>query len=142
MFTLPYRSGTLRAAGIENGQEVETRELSTASEAYGIRLTADRSEISADGQDLSFVTVEIVDREGNVVPQAGDRVSFELKGEGILAAVGNADLKDEDSYVGNSRKVWKGRAILVVKSTRESGTIRIKASAPGLRSSSATIKTR
>ena len=142
VFTLPYRSGTLRAAGIENGQEVETRELSTASDAYGIRLTADRSEISADGQDLSFVTVEIVDREGNVVPQADDRVTFELKGEGILAAVGNADLKDEDSYVGNSRKVWKGRAILVVKSTRESGTIRIKASAPGLRSASATIKTR
>ena len=142
VFTLPYRSGTLRAAGIENGQEVETRELSTASDAYGIRLTADRSEISADGQDLSFVTVEIVDRNGRVVPQADDRVTFELKGEGVLAAVGNADLKDEDSYVGNSRKVWKGRAILVVKSTRESGTIRIKASAPGLRSASATIKTR
>lgn len=76
------------------------------------------------------------------MPQAGDRVTFELKGEGVLAAVGNADLKDEDSYVGNSRKVWKGRAILVVKSTRESGTIRLKASAPGLRSASATIKTR
>lgn len=142
VFSVPYEAGTIRAVGVENGQEKEPMEISTAGEPYRIRLTPDRSTITADGQDLSFVTVEVIDREGRVVPDAAERITFTIKGEGKIVAVGNANLQDTDSYTGNSRMTWKGRAMIVVRSTSESGTARLSASAPGLRSATVSIKTK
>lgn len=142
VFSVPYEAGTIRAVGVENGQEKEPMEISTAGEPYRIRLTPDRSTITADGQDLSFVTVEVIDREGRVVPDAAERITFTVKGEGKIVAVGNANLQDTDSYTGNSRMTWKGRAMVVVRSTSESGTARLSASAPGLRSATVSIKTK
>ena len=142
VFSVPYSPGILKAVGIENGQEVEAQKLATAGEPVQIRLTADRTVIIADGQDLSFVTVEILDKEGRVNPNAEHRLTFEVKGSGVIAAVGNADLKDTDCYVGNTRKAWKGRAIVVLKSMKKNGTIRLKVKADGLRDASLSVKTR
>ncbi len=142
IFSVPYRPGTLRAVGIENGQEVEAQELATAGEASQIRLTADRNILTADGQDLSFVTVEIVDKDGRTVPNADNLLTFEVKGAGVIAAVGNANLKDNDCYIAHTRRAWKGRAIVVLKSMRKSGTIKLKVTAPELRSASLNIQTR
>ena len=142
VFSVPYNPGTLKAVGVENGQEVEAQELATAGEPAQIRLTADRAVITADGQDLSYVTVEILDKEGRVVPNAENRLTFEVNGTGVIAAVGSANLKDTDRYVGNTRKAWKGRAIVVLKSTKKNGTIRLKATADGLRSATVSVKTR
>lgn len=141
VFTVPYEAGTIKAVGVENGQEKDAMEISTAGKPYRIRLTPDRSTISADGQDLSFITVEVTDKEGRVIPDAAERINFTIKGDGTIAAVGNANLQDTDSYTGSSRMTWKGRAIIVVRSTRESGTARLSASAPGLRSATVSIKT-
>ena len=142
VFSVPYTPGTLKAVGVENGQEVEVQELATAGEPAQIRLTADRTVITADGQDLSFVTVEILDKEGRVNPNAENRLTFEVKGAGVVAAVSNASLKDTDCYVGNTCNTWKGRAIVVLKSTKKNGTIRLKATAEGLRSATVSVKTR
>ena len=142
VFSVPYSPGTLKAVGVENGQEVEAQELATAGDPAQIRLTADRTVITADGQDLSYVTVEILDKEGRVVPNAENRLTFEVNGTGVIAAVGSANLKDTDRYVGNTRKAWKGRAIVVLKSTKKNGTIRLKATADGLRSATVSVKTR
>ena len=140
VFTLSYRPGTLKAVGIENGKEVESQELSTSGAPAQIRLTPDRKKLKANGQDLSFVVVEVLDSEGNVVPDADNLLTFELRGQGIIAAVGNADLKDTDKYVGNQRKAWKGRAIVVLKSGTKTGRIRLKATAPGLKSASVNVQ--
>ena len=140
VFTLSYRPGALNAVGIENGKEVESQELSTSGAPAQIRLTPDRKKLKANGQDLSFVVVEVLDSEGNVVPDADNLLTFELKGRGTIAAVGNADSKDTDKYVGNQRKAWKGRAIVVLKSGTKTGRIRLKATAPGLKSASVNVQ--
>ncbi|MTK54465.1 glycoside hydrolase family 2 TIM barrel-domain containing protein [Paludibacter sp.] len=131
-FAVPYVAGTLKAVGIENEKEMETTILQTADQAARIKLTADRSELLANGQDLSFVTVEITDKNGIVQPNANNRLTFTVEGEGTIAGVGNADMKDCDPYVGNSRKAWKGRAQVVLKSSHNAGAIKLIVSSPGL----------
>ena len=123
-FTLPYKAGTLRA---EAGAGSVT--LTTAGEPAALRLTAVRepSALGKEGQ-LAFVTVEVVDAQGRVCPNAGPQLRFALKGKGRLIAVGNGDIKDTDPFVGSERKAWKGRAICVVK-----GHGRLTVSADGLK---------
>lgn len=140
VFNMPYQPGTLKAVGVEDDREVEEKVLVTAGKPAKIRLTADRNTLTANGQDLSFVTVEVVDKDGRVVPGAENRLTFEVKGAGVIAAVGNANLRDTDSYVGNQRNAWKGRAMVILKSARKNGSIRLKASAKGLASASLVVK--
>lgn len=140
VFNMPYQPGTLKAVGVEDDREVEEKVLVTAGKPAKIRLTADRKTLTANGQDLSFVTVEVVDKDGRVVPGAENRLTFEVKGAGVIAAVGNANLRDTDSYVGNQRNAWKGRAMVILKSARKNGSIRLKASAKGLASASLVVK--
>lgn len=141
VFPLAYEEGVLKAVGVDAGMEVEETTLRTAGAPAKIQLTADRAKIKADGQDLSFITVEVLDKDGMVEPNADNRLTFEVKGAGTIAAVGNADLKDTDSYVGNQRKAWKGRAMVVVKSKRKAGKITLKVTSPGLESAVLSIRT-
>lgn len=141
VFTLSYEPGILKAVGVETEVEVEETIMKTSGNPAQIKLTADRTEIKADGQDLTFVTVEIQDKEGIIEPNANNHLSFDVKGTGVIAAVGNADLRDTDSYVGHQRKAWKGRAIVVVKSTQKKGKIVLKVTSPGLVPATVTIRT-
>lgn len=140
VFPMLYQPGTLRAVGVDsNNEEADAITLQTAGQAARIKLTADRKQVAADGQDLVFVTVEITDKDGRVEPNATNRLSFSLAGEGCIAAVGNADLKDTDLYVGNERNAWKGRALVVLKSARKSGKMTLKATSPGLKPASVSV---
>lgn len=139
-FTVPFTPGILRSTGIENGVEKESVILKTAQQASKIKLTADRKTIFATGEDLSFITVEITDETGIVDPNFNDMLHFEIEGAGKIIGIANADLKDTESYIGNSHKSWKGRAMVVVKSLQKTGNIRLKVASPNLRSSKITIK--
>ena len=140
-FTLPYAKGELKAVALDNGKEVESTTLKTANNATDIKLTADRSTILADGQDLSYITVEVTDSHGTIDPNAENRFQFNLLGDGVIIGVDNANLKDTDLYVSNSRKAWHGRALVVVKSTKTAGNITLKVSANGLQTADITITT-
>jgi beta-galactosidase len=131
-FTLPYNPGVLKAVGIEDKKELESAILKTAGEAAKIKLSADRTKILADGQDLSFVTIEITDKDGNIQPNADNQLLFDIKGPGFIAGVDNANLKDLGQYVGTTRKAWHGRALVVIKSAQSIGDIRLMVSSPGL----------
>jgi len=131
-FTLPYSTGQLKAVGVENGKEMESTILQTAGDAAKIKLTADRKEILANGQDLSYVTIEITDKDGVIQPNAANRLQFKIDGPGVIAGVDNANIKDTDPYVGNTRKAWKGRALVVIKSTHDVGEIKLTVSLPDL----------
>ncbi|WP_258104237.1 sugar-binding domain-containing protein [Marinoscillum sp. MHG1-6] len=122
-FAVPYSEGMIKAVAVENGEERETVKMKTAGKATGISLKADRKVIKANAQDLAFVTVEIVDQDGNVQPNAENLLEFSINGPGIIAGVDNANLSDSDPYVAKSRKAWKGRALVVIRSTREEGDI-------------------
>ncbi|MBN2201448.1 DUF4982 domain-containing protein [bacterium] len=140
VFTLPYAPGLLKAVGVRDGREMESAVLKTAGPPARIRLTADRSRLSADGQDLSFVTVEITDAEGNIQPNAGNRLHFEVSGPGVIAGVDNGNGKDLDPYTGPDRNAFHGRALVVVRSAREAGKIRLEAHAEGLSPASMMIR--
>ncbi|SHF92030.1 beta-galactosidase [Flavobacterium fluvii] len=131
-FTIPYASGELKAVGLENGKEVESVLLKTAKNASKIKLTADRKIIKSDGQDLVYVSVEITDDKGVLNPNATNQLAFNVSGAGTIVGVDNADLKDTDLYVANTRKAWHGRALVIIKSNNESGVINLEVTSPGL----------
>ena len=127
VFTVPYEAGTLRA---EAGGKRAT--LSTAGEPARLRLTADRYVMTAGGQDLSFITVEVIDREGRVCPNAAIPCEAIVKGQGTLLSFASADLKDCEPYTSPRVTTWKGRALLVVRSSQKKGKAQvcIKSSLP------------
>ena len=127
VFTVPYEAGTLRA---EAGGKRAT--LSTAGEPARLRLTADRSVMTAGGQDLSFITVEVIDREDRVCPNAAIPCEAIVKGQGTLLSFASADLKDCEPYTSPRVTTWKGRALLVVRSSQKKGKAQvcIKSSLP------------
>ena len=131
-FTLPYQKGTLRAEGVRNGTIAETITLQTAGEARTIRLTADHTSLKADGQDLAYITVELLDANGIPNPIASQSLTAQVKGQATLLAFGNADIKDLDRYTDAEHKTWKGRALLVVKSKRKAGSAEVTVSGGGL----------
>ncbi|MCC7174416.1 MAG: DUF4982 domain-containing protein [Bryobacterales bacterium] len=140
LFTVPYTPGTLRAVGVRGGRAVAESVLTTVGAPARLRLTADRSTVQADNQDLSFVTVEAVDAQGRFQPTADHEVRFAISGPGVIAAVGNGDGQDAAPYQGDRRKLFQGRALVVVRTSKQSGPIRLTASAPGLGSTDVTIQ--
>ena len=113
VFSVPYETGTLRAETCWG----RIKTLSTAGEPARLRLTPDRSVITADGQDLSYIIVEVVDSKGNVCPDAAIPCEAIVKGQGTLLSFASADLKDREPYTSPKVTTWKGRALLVVRST-------------------------
>jgi len=105
-----------------------------------LRLMADCSVLQADGEDLSFITVEAVDAQRRFQPNASAEVQFKLSGAGTIIAVGNGDGKSTEPYQGDHRALFNGRALVVVRTSRMPGTIGLSASAPGLTSGSASLR--
>lgn len=140
IFKIPYKSGTLKVEGMENGEVKESRTLKTALAPSAIRLTADRRDIKADGQDLSFITVEVTDKDGTVVPDAALPLSYSISGPARIQAVGNADIKDLTPFTATTATTWKGRAMVVVRSTGKSGTIKLTAKRNGKTAATVTLK--
>lgn len=139
-FAVPYAPGTLRAAGLQAGREMESFTLTTADPPASIRLTADRSTLRADGQDLAFVNVEITDAKGRLVPLADNAVSYTLTGPGTIAAIGSADLTSTETYRANPRRAFQGRALVVVRTQAIAGGFALTATAPGLGTATITLK--
>ena len=139
VFTLPYQPGILRAEGVtEEGQPVSVS-LSTAGQPCQIRLTADKSTFLADGQDLIYVTVEILDRDGRVCPDAAIPLTATVKGAGSLLSFASADLKDTSVHTDAHCTTWKGRALLAVRSSAKSGTVSLTVKGDGLSQSQLTL---
>ena len=127
VFSVPYKAGTLRA---ETGGKSVT--LKTAGEPARLRLTPDRTVMTADGQSLIYVVAEVVDKDGIPVPEAAIPCEATIKGAGTLLAFASADLKDTEPYTSPRAKTWKGRAMLVIRSTQKKGSVSvsIKSSLP------------
>ena len=132
VFTVPYASGTLKAVGVRGDHPVAESVLTTAGKLARVRLTADRTALQADGQDLSFITLEAVDRKGQIDPNANQEVQFAIKGPAVIAAVGNGDGQDTAAYQGNQCKLFHGRALVVVRTSKQEGVIHLTATTPGL----------
>jgi beta-galactosidase len=107
--------------------------LRTVHEPTRLKLSADRSLIRADGQDLSYITIEVTDVKDILHPKADPLIRFEIEGPGSIVAVGSANPMSTESFQQPQRKAWHGRCLAVVKSTQKAGRIIFTASAEGLK---------
>jgi len=126
-----YEPGVIEARGSKDGKVVLTDKRETTGPAASIRLTADRSEISADGEDLAVIKVEGLDKEGRLVPIADNHIAFKITGNGALIGVGNGDPNCQESDKAPKRSLFNGLAQVIVQATKESGEIQIEAAKDG-----------
>jgi beta-galactosidase len=138
IWQVPYQAGVLKAVGMNKKKTFEAT-LETTGKPVAIVLHADRQQLRANGQDLSYITLELVDEKGRRDPKAENMVNIDISGPGTLAAIGNANPMSIESYQLPFRKAWMGRCLVIVKSGQEKGDIHITASSSGLRSASITL---
>jgi len=142
VFDVPYAPGVLKTVGLNDGRMVEQNILQTAGAPAQVRLTADRTKITADGQDLCFVTVEAIDKAGSFQPSGDQLITFNISGPGVIAGVGSGDYSRAQMYQGTHRLLFQGRAQVVIRSGRTAGIISLTATAPGLAAGSIDIESR
>jgi len=141
MWRVKFEPGTLKAISRKNGQTVLTSEIKTAGKPAKIQLTVDRSLIKADGKDLSFITAKILDKDGNVVPDADNLLNFKINGEAFIASVDNGDPVSHDPFKANYRKAFHGLALAIVQSNGKAGKVSFSATAAGLPAASISVRT-
>lgn len=122
-----YEPGSIEARGSKGGKVVLTEKRETTGPAVSIRLTADRTEIDADGEDIAILKVEALDKEGRAVPTAGNLIGFKVSGEGMLIGVGNGDPNCQESDKEPKRSLFNGLAQVIVQSNKNPGEIHIEA---------------
>ena len=135
---VPYEPGLLKAVGKKAGQTI-IDEVRTAGEPARLIVRPDRKPIAADGEDLSYVEVRIVDADGNLCPNAGNQVAFSLEGPGAIVGVDNGDPTNHEPFKGTKHKAFHGLCLAVVKAARTPGEIRLKATVQGLPPEAVTI---
>lgn len=129
---IPYEPGVLRAVGRRGRDVVCTQEIVTTGPPSALRLSVDRDRVTADGQDVAHVQVEVLDAKGHVVPVADNLVQFEVEGAGRLIGVSNGNPRDHDSFQASQRHAFNGLCLAIVQSGRQSGQIRVRAQSEGL----------
>lgn len=139
-FEVPYQPGVLKAVELDGGKEGETTMLETVGEPVALRLVADHKTLNADGQDLAYVLVELVDAAGNVVCNTGRQLQVSCTGSGRIIGSGNASPTDMESFGSLSPKLFNGRAMAIVRAGYEQGTITLTISSEGLTASTATLE--
>lgn len=135
-----YAPGTLKAVSLNKGHVVKSATITTAGPAAQIQLTADRTVIAADGYDLSFVTVTLVDQDGNPVPDANPLITFNIKGNGVISGTDNGYQASHESFKSNRKKAFNGLCLAIVQTTGKAGSIELEAQAEGLPSAAITIR--
>ena len=137
---VPFEPGILKAVSRKAGKDVLIKEVHTTDKPESIRLTADRTAIASGGKDLSFITVEALDANGNIVPTADQLIRFSLDGDGMIAGTDNGDPTDPISLNQPERKLFNGKALIVIKSGKKRGTLTLSASGEGLNTTTLTIR--
>ena len=138
-----YQPGTVKVVAYDaNGKAVAEKVMKTAGEPYKIVLEADRNSIAADGKDISFVNVKIVDKEGNFCPTDEREISFKVKGAGVFKAVANGNPSSLESFQTPKMKLFSGQLTALVQSAEKGGTITLEATAKGVKAGKISIEVR
>ena len=140
VWNVTFEPGTVKVVARKDGVETASREIHTAGEPAQIRLTPDRSTIKSNGTDLSFVTVEILDKDGNLCPNADNLVKFEISGNGFIAGVDNGSPISLERFKDDKRKAFYGKCLVVLQNNGKKGTIKLDAVAEGLKRAHIDIK--
>jgi beta-galactosidase len=138
-WNVEYHPGVLKAVGYKGTSQIASGELRSSGNPEKIILSADRSSIKADNQDLSYITVEIADGKGMRNPLAQNQVRFNIEGPGSIIAVGSSDPQGTESFIQPMRKAYQGRCLVIVRSENKAGEIKLKAISDGLQSAEIVI---
>lgn len=142
MWRVKYQPGSIKAVSRKDGITILEKEIKTADKPAGIELIADREVIKADGRDLSFVTVMIVDKNGVMVPEADNLIESEITGMGSIVATDNGYQADLEPFRTNLRKAFNGKCLVIIQSKTSTGKIKLTARSEGLQSDSITIQSK
>jgi beta-galactosidase len=135
MWEVPYQPGTLRAVAYRGRKPVAAEDVFSAGPPARLALVPDRTTITSDGDDLSFLTVRIEDADGHFCPTSNNAIQFNVTGPGTIAAVGNGNPATTESFQADHRSAFNGLALVVVRAVRGSaGAITVEARSPGLAS--------
>lgn len=139
VFSVPYTPGTVTAAGVRASKEVERFALQTAEDSLHLNLSADRTTLQTNTQDLAYIVVEAVDKAGRIHPRADQSIFYSVTGPATIVAIGSADLASAERYNANPRRLHQGRALVILRTTGEAGKIVLSASMPGQKKHSITL---
>lgn len=134
-----YEPGEVMAVARKNGQVVNSQIIKTAGKPAQIRLTADRNVITADGCDLSFITVEILDKDGNLCPNAANLVNFAIEGNATIAGVDNGSPISLERFKDNKRHAFYGKCLVVLQNNGQEGKATLTATSEGLKNANIDI---
>jgi len=135
-----YQPGELHVVAYKNGRKWAEDTVKTTEAASQLALAADRSNIAADGSDLSFITVKIADKSGLMVPRSNNRIRYEISGPGEIVAVDNGNAIDQESFQSTNRRAYNGMALVIVRSIKgKPGRILVRASSDGLKGTSVAV---
>jgi len=140
-FKFDYQPGTLKAVAFDNGKAVDSVMLSTPGKPVKLRLSADRKQIRASRNDLAYVTAEVVDADGRLVPDAVIPLQFTISGNGQIAATGSASPMDMQSFQKPEHRTFRGKCLVIVRPNGKAGKIRLTARGDGLTGSHLVIET-
>ena len=130
---VPYEPGELKVVAYDaSGKPVEEKIVRTAGKPHHLELVADRTRLAADGKDLAYITVRVVDKDGNLCPSDNRLVSFSVKGAGRYRAAANGDATSLDLFHLPKMPAFSGQLTAIVQSTEQSGEIVFEAKAKGL----------
>ena len=141
-FNISYQPGVLKVIAMKDGTPVDSCILQTAGIPAKIRLTPDRSIIHADRNDLSYVTAEVVDANGQLVPDAVVPLTFQTKGAGEIIATANASPSDMESFQQQKHQTFRGKCLIIVRPVGKAGTVELSATAQGFQKNKVTITTK
>lgn len=138
-----YAPGTLKVVAFDSeGKPVAEEKVVTAGKPYQIVLQPDRTEISADGQDISYVTVSVVDKDGNVCPTADTQLKFNVKGDGVFKAACNGDATSLESFELPTMKLFSGKLVVLLQSGKKAGAINLQVTGGKLKSGAVKVLTK
>jgi len=137
---VPYQPGELKAISRKGGKTVLEEVIQTAGKPAKLILLADRSQIQANGEDLSFVTIKVVDQNGHLIPDAANLINISLQGEGSIAGVDNGSQTSHESFKANHRKAFNGLALAIIKAGKSASTLQLRASSAGLQDAAIEIQ--
>jgi beta-galactosidase len=137
---VPFEPGEIKAVAYKKGKVWAEEVVQTTGEPAGLKAESDRTSIVADGKDLSFITVQVIDEDGRLVPDADNHIEFTLEGPGEIVATDNGDPADFTPFPSNQRKVFNGLALAIVRwKPGQTGTITLHVTSPGLKGASLNI---
>ena len=141
-WNVPYQAGELKVVGYIDGKKVTEKQIKTAGKPAKIELVADRNLIKSDGEDMVFVTVRVVDKDGNLCPNSNNLIEFKIKGEGVIVAVGNGNAATTELFQSNKRKAFSGQCMVFIKASKRDGYINLKAISEGLTEAQVKVQTK